>query len=116
MIKRNNCVFCNAIITEIVYTQKDFPITFGGEKNIVPYESIDIQWASCKSCDIIQLVTLVEPIKLYQNTHNNTSESLTWINHHNTLYDFIKNSITTNSILEIGAENGVLAHKFIKEN
>ena len=116
MIKRNNCVFCNAIITEIVYTQKDFPITFGGEKNIVLYESIDIEWASCKSCDIIQLVTLVEPIKLYQNTHNNTSESLTWINHHNTLYDFIKNSITTNSILEIGAENGVLAHKFIKKN
>lgn len=116
MITRNNCVFCNMIISEIVYTQKDFPITFGGEEKIVPYETIDIQWVSCKSCDIIQLVTLVEPIKLYKNTHNNTSESLLWINHHNMLFDFIKNSITTNKILEIGAENGVLAHKFIKEN
>jgi hypothetical protein len=116
MPRRNKCVFCNSIITEIVYTQKDFPITFGGNKNIVPYETIDIEWVSCKSCDIIQLVTLVEPIKLYGNTHNNTGESLLWINHHNMLYNFIKNSITTNKILEIGAENGVLAQKFIEEN
>ena len=48
---------------------------------------------ACKSCDIIQLLTLVEPIKLYKNNHNNTGESLTWINHHNTLYDFIKKNI-----------------------
>ena len=116
MITRYNCVFCNSKITEIIYEQKDFTITFGGEKFIVPYETIDIQWGACKSCDIIQLIRLVEPIKLYKNTHNNTSESLTWINHHNTLYNFIKNNISTNNILEIGAENGILAEKFIKEN
>jgi len=44
MITRNNCVFCNSKIGEIIYEQKDFPITFGGAKTIVPYETTDIQW------------------------------------------------------------------------
>ena len=112
MIHRNNCVFCNNLITEVIYKQSDFPITFGGEKTIVPYESINLEWGSCKSCNIIQLLTLVEPIELYKNTHNSTCHSLTWIEHHNSLYNFINTQITTQSILEIGAEGGMLACKF----
>ena len=114
MIIRNECVFCsNDISKNIIFIEKDCPIAvFSIYKNI-EYEYIDLIYCNCNNCDIVQLINLIEPDKMYNISFNNTYNTPLWKEHHETFYIFINNNIDLNkSIVEIGGGNNVFSKLF----
>jgi len=106
---RNNCILCegNGILTEL-YSIKNYPIsTSSNNIDASTDEFSDCIFATCNICGCIQLQTLIDPVQLYQNSHNSTENTPTWKEHHQLFSDFIYEHVNTD-ILEIGGNSGTL--------
>jgi len=105
---RSECVFCNGSLSPF-YKRDNFPITVNPPSIIQPYEE-DIysnqDFTVCKECSCVQLGTLIDPAILYKDAHNNTYNTPTWKEHHQTFCSFILKT-EQNELLEIGG-NGFL--------
>jgi len=100
---------CDADKLSTSFTIKNYPIT--PSSNTLPAESDefdDCEIGSCKECGAVQLLTLVDPVKLYKNSHNSTENTPTWKEHHRLFSDFVADGSTATDILEIGGNSGVL--------
>jgi hypothetical protein len=106
---RRNCVLCDTggPLTEI-YTLANYPIT-PSSSNLDSSTDIfsDCVFATCNSCGCIQLKTLIDPIKLYENSHNSTENTPSWKEHHKLFANFISQDIDT-TLLEVGGNSGIL--------
>jgi hypothetical protein len=106
---RRECVLCDAgeRLTDL-HLLKNYPIT-PSSSNLDPStdEFGDCIFAACNTCGCIQLKTLVDPIKLYENSHNSTENTPTWKEHHRLFADFISERTDT-GLLEIGGNSGTL--------
>jgi hypothetical protein len=74
---RTNCVLCEAAGTLTnINILKNYPITpSSSNQDYSTDEFNDCIFAACNVCGCIQLKTLVDPIKLYQNSHNSTENT-----------------------------------------
>jgi hypothetical protein len=109
MFSRDTCVFCSGKL-EYIFNRDNYPITASPPLSSSPYENDKYSnqvFYTCEKCSCVQLGTLVDPSLLYQNSHNDTYSTPTWIDH---LKEFSKFVMKLNSkdLLEIGG-NGKLA-------
>ena len=106
---RRECLLCDpgGMLTDL-YVLKDYPIT-PSSSNLEDStdEFSDCIFAECNVCGCIQLKTLVDPVKLYQYSHNSTENTPTWKEHHRLFADFISERNYT-SLLEVGGNSGTL--------
>ena len=106
---RRECVLCEAggMLTDL-YVLKGYPITPSSSNlDESTDEFSDCIFAACNICGCIQLKTLVDPIKLYENSHNSTENTPTWKEHHRLFADFISER-TDARLLEVGGNSGTL--------
>ena len=107
---RTHCVICSSSqpIKEF-HRLKDYPIT-PSSSSLDPEsdERQDCIFAACEACGAIQLQNLIDPVKLYENSHNSTENTPTWKQHHRLFADFILETADTSAVLEIGGNSGVL--------
>jgi hypothetical protein len=106
---RQNCVLCekDGALTEI-YTLKNYPITPSSNNLDASMDTFsDCIFAVCHRCGCLQLKTLVNPVELYQNSHNSTENTPSWKEHHRLFADFISER-TDKTLLEIGGNSGTL--------
>ena len=106
---RTNCVLCEGAGTLTnIHILKNYPITpSSSNKDYSTDEFNDCIFAACNVCGCIQLKTLVDPIKLYQNSHNSTENTPTWKEHHTAFSEFVM-STSPQDLLEIGGNSGIL--------
>jgi hypothetical protein len=110
---RINCVICESNSFNHVYTLENYPITPSSNTlEISSDEFNECLFVSCKNCGEVQLKTLVDPFKLYKDSHNSTENTPTWKEHHQLFAKFISENITISSILEVGGNSGIL-YKFL---
>lgn len=106
MSRRTNCVICNDTLNAF-YIRIGFPVSMSP-----PDESADVlsdqEFGSCSSCGCVQLMSLIEPIVLYRNNHNETYNTPTWKQHHSTFADFIINNDVGSDVIEIGGTPATL--------
>jgi len=74
----------------------------------------DSTFVNCSNCGCVQLQTLINPIKLYENCNRLIDETPTWKDHNERLSTFIKQNIPNSEILEIGSSSCPL-YKFFKD-
>ena len=105
---RTHCVLCEDSSLSPIFTLENYPIT-PSSSNLGPEtdESQDCIFASCSACGTIQLQTLIDPVKLYQHSHNSTENTPTWKEHHEAFSDFVV-SASPQHLLEIGGNSGSL--------
>ena len=73
-MNRNSCIICNSKLLNDIYTLENYPIT--PSSNNLDYSTDEFQdctFLSCNICGCVQLKTLIDPIKLYLNSHNSTN-------------------------------------------
>lgn len=108
-MRRTACVLCDSDRLSNSFTIKNYPITPSSDTLDSEYDEFhDCEIGSCDDCGALQLLTLVDPIKLYQNSHNSTENTPTWKEHHRLFSDFVTDGSTATDILEIGGNSGVL--------
>lgn len=108
-MRRNICVLCDSDRLTTCFTMKDYPITPSSDTaDATSDEFSDCDVGSCEECGTVQLLTLVDPIKLYKNSHNSTENTPTWKEHHRAFSEFVADGSTTTDILEIGGNSGIL--------
>ena len=105
---RTQCVLCDQASLSSIFTLEKYPITpssssLGSETD----ETQDCIFASCTACGALQLQTLIDPVKLYQHSHNSTENTPTWKEHHKAFSDFVI-STSPRRLLEIGGNSGTL--------
>lgn len=107
---RTHCVICkNSEPIKEFHRLKDYPIT-PSSSGLGP-ESDEVQdciFATCNACGTVQLQNLIDPIKLYENSHNSTENTPTWKEHHRLFSEFISTNADTSKVLEVGGNSGVL--------
>jgi len=87
---------------------KNYPITPSSNELDASYDEFaDCVFGACNTCGCIQLKTLVDPAKLYENSHNSTENTPTWKEHHRLFADFISQRADT-TLLEVGGNSGTL--------
>ena len=106
---RKHCIICDKEGTLVdLYALQDYPITpSSSDLEYSTDEFSDCIFATCNRCGCIQLATLVDHVKLYQNSHNSTENTPTWKEHHRLYADFIS-KCTDTTLLEIGGNSGTL--------
>lgn len=106
---RELCVICNSNLLENIYSLENYPIT--PSPNDLDYttdEFQDCSFLTCTVCACVQLKTLIDPIKLYLNSHNSTHISELWREHHRQFADFIIQSNKLSELIEVGGNSGIL--------
>ena len=106
---RTSCILCDqdGILTEL-YRLKNYPITPSSNILDASYDKFaDCIFAACKLCGCTQLQTLIDPMKLYENSHNSTDNTPTWKEHHRLFAEFICERTDT-TLLEVGGNSGTL--------
>jgi len=111
---RTHCVLCKDPQLSPIFTLENYPITpssstTGPETD----ETEDCTFAACSACGALQLQNLIDPVKLYQHSHNSTENTPTWKEHHKAFSEFIV-SASPGQILEIGGNSGTL-YKFLSD-
>lgn len=90
-IHRTECVFCKGKLLHF-FTRDNFPITASPPETTQPSEK-DIfgkqTFCICEVCSCVQLESLIDPEILYISSHNNTSHTPTWKEHHSMFKEFI---------------------------
>ena len=105
---RDTCVLCDKGLLTELHTLKNYPITpSSNEMDASSDEFSDCIFATCNICGCIQLQTLVDPVKLYENSHNSTENTPTWKEHHRLFAEFISERSDT-VLLEVGGNSGTL--------
>lgn len=80
------------------FTSSLIPTTEKYDEN----ELCDLTFGSCDECGSLQLMTLIDPKKLYSENHNNTYFSNIWTNHHILFHNFITSRVNIKKIIEVG--------------
>lgn len=107
-MNRSQCVLCEGSLSEL-FVLRQYPITITyGTHNISNDEFADSIHTSCEQCGNIQLSSLIDPEKLYKDSHNSTNHSPVWTEHHRAFSEFIIKYADTENILEIGGNTCVL--------
>lgn len=106
---RNTCVICTHSSLIDIFNMQNYPITpSSSDEDVYTDEYADCIFASCSVCGSVQLKTLVDPIKLYKDSHNSTEDTPTWKEHHLLFAEFIRIHLESSSVLEIGGNSGIL--------
>lgn len=116
MIKRNKCTICDYILSQIS-EYKDHVLSYS-PTNTPSNDSTKISFpvGYCNNCCSIQLMLLIPPSILYQNSHNETFNTPIWQDHHNIFYSFFKDILLDiNTCIEIGGAQCILAKKIVKD-
>lgn len=114
-ITRTKCVICNGNYRHI-YAMKNTPISFCPRKiDQNDDRFVDLIFCGCDQCGSVQLVNLIDPIILYDGSHNMTYLTPTWKEHHLKLSKFILDNCTTDHITEVGGGNGILAKHILQQ-
>ena len=100
------CVLCESNKLVDIYTFTEYPFTPSSSDN-TDYKFKDIRVASCIDCSCVQFRTLIDPVVLYENSHNSTESTPTWKEHHKQFAQFILQE-RPESVLEIGGNSGLL--------
>jgi len=106
---RQSCVICNSNILNDIYTLENYPIT--PSSNNLDYSTDEFQdctFLSCNMCGCVQLKMLINPIKLYLNSHNSTNISELWREHHTLFANFIIKHNKLPELIEVGGNSGIL--------
>lgn len=108
--KRSSCVICNSESSlDNSFILKNYPVTPSSSYlHAFTDEFEDCIIATCSICDSVQLKTLVDPEKLYKNSHNMTYDTPTWKRHHLSFSEFVSNNSDLNRIIEVGGSNSIL--------
>jgi hypothetical protein len=114
-MERTHCVLCNSYTLTHLYTLKDYPVT-PSPSEAFEDEFQDSIFVYCLQCGCSQLKILIDPVKLYSNSHNSTANTPTWKEHHKLFAEFITENISHSSILEIGGNAGILYNEIYKEH
>ena len=115
-MNRTICVLCHSSTFSNIYTLHNYPITPSSSSlDISSDEFNDCIFVSCNFCGAVQLKNLIDPFKLYKDSHNSTEETPTWKKHHELFANFISATTYTSSILEVGGNSGIL-YKFLNNN
>jgi len=108
-MERTNCVICESNSFNHVYSLENYPITPSSSSlDLSSDEFNNCIFISCNYCGAVQLKNLVDPFKLYKDSHNSTENTPTWKEHHQLFAKFIHENTDTHSILEIGGNSGIL--------
>lgn len=106
---RSKCVICDSPLKDEVYKLANFPITAAySDLDHSTDEFQDCIFMSCNLCGCIQVKNLIDPLKLYLNSHNSTGISKLWCEHHREFADFIKSNNNLSKIIEVGGNSGIL--------
>lgn len=105
---RTQCVICNTILTDHIYTFKNYPISASPTDDPTKDEFTDTAFIGCKNCGCVQLETPICAKKLYENSHNSTQHSPLWMEHHRQFSAFIKSETDETCFTEIGGNSGAL--------
>ena len=105
---RKHCVLCKGKSLTELFSLRDYPITpssslLGPDTD----ETEDCIFAACAACGALQLKSLIDPVKLYEHSHNSTENTPTWKEHHKAFSDFIL-ATSPPRLLEIGGNSGTL--------
>jgi hypothetical protein len=105
---RTHCVICDTILTEKIFTFKDYPICASPTEDPTKDEFTDNVFIGCKGCGCVQLESPICAKKLYENSHNSTQHSALWMEHHEQFSQFIMSETEETCFTEIGGNSGVL--------
>lgn len=115
-MERTNCVICESNTLIHVYNLQKYPITPSSSSlELSSDEFNDCIFVSCNFCGALQLKNLIDPFKLYKDSHNSTENTPTWKEHHELFAKFISDNTNTQSILEVGGNSGIL-YKFLNSH
>jgi hypothetical protein len=115
MLQRTKCIICDGNY-EYVYTIKNAPDSFCPKSSAYELDNlIDLNFSGCVQCGSVQLTNLIDPIILYEGSHNMTFLTPTWKEHHEKFSQFIINDFESNHITEVGGGNGILAKLIIEK-
>jgi SAM-dependent methyltransferase len=112
MTQRNNCVLCESLIYNGVFTLEQMPVFMGvvDKQHNYIYDSFIV--AECKNCGLLQNKKLLDLKLVYLNNHNTQIVGNTWKTHFEQLSQFITDNTAKNQILlEIGDPAGKLSNK-----
>lgn len=109
---RTECAICEDHNLVDILTLYKYPITPSSNNGDSLDEYNDCVFSNCSSCGTVQLKNLIDPIKLYENSHNSTENTPTWREHHSLFASFILDNTDTKEILEIGGNSGTLYRVF----
>jgi len=105
---RERCVLCDTGTLTELFTLKNYPITPSSSCIEASTDEFnDCIFANCTVCGCIQLQTLVEPVKLYENSHNSTENTPNWKEHHRLFAEFVSQRVE-GRLLEVGGNSGTL--------
>jgi len=113
-MNRTNCVICDSSKFTHVYTFPNYPITQNSSPLDTSHDEFqDSTFVSCIDCGRVQLKTLIDPIKLYENCNRLIDATPTWKEHHKLFSDFIIENNKYTCVLEIGSSTCPL-YKLLK--
>ena len=113
MLTRNECVFCFGKLEEFL-RRDNYPITLSPPPEYNTDVFSNQIFSKCVQCSCVQMSELIDPCILYAGVHNNTANTPTWKDHHQSFCKFIEKS-NKSDILEIGG-NGILFDKLKDSN
>jgi hypothetical protein len=116
-MNRSTCVICHRSDNFVeIHRLEKYPITPSSNSlELSSDEFNDCSFVSCILCGSVQLKTLIDPFKLYKDSHNSTENTPTWKEHHQLFAEFISESTNIDSILEVGGNSGILYTYLKKE-
>jgi predicted SAM-dependent methyltransferase len=114
-IIREECVICNKDI-EKFFNLENVPITLNCCSSLENFNYETLSFSQCKTCNTIQLNTLIPLDILYGKSHNYNSFGKTWEGYFNLLTHKINKIINSRNVLEIGCPSGKLALNSEKYN
>jgi predicted SAM-dependent methyltransferase len=108
-MKRVNCAICNSNLDNIKIVE-NVPIKLTCY-SIPTYDSSELSFSKCNSCNTIQLDKLIPLDILYSSSHNYTSCGSVWEKYFDLFVSYIKSISINKNILEIGDPSGKIALK-----
>jgi hypothetical protein len=105
---RIECVLCRGASLVELFSLRDYPITPSSSTSGSETDEVqDCRFAACSACGAVQLMSLIDPVKLYEHSHNSTENTPTWKEHHKAFSQFIA-ATSPQQLLEIGGNSGTL--------
>lgn len=104
---RNQCVLCDTSLTK--FTSFLHPVYDCAEKN----SAWTIQYGYCPHCFSVQLMTLADPLVLYDKNYFQPFQTHLWIQHNLSFIAFIVKHCPPQPILEIGSSSFCLGKHLI---
>ena len=114
LLNRTKCIICGGEY-QYIYKALHTPISFCPKTNdYIEDKYMDLDFCGCIQCGSVQLINLIDPIILYEGSHNMTFLTPTWKEHHEKFSQFIQNNYVDGHITEVGGGNGILAELILK--